>query len=45
MTICHVWPGITPRGVWDLTFNEWVLFARAADEWQAQQEKSAAQAK
>jgi hypothetical protein len=33
VTVCHVWPGITPLNVWDLTFEVWLMFAHAADEW------------
>ncbi len=33
VTVSHVWPGITPWTVWDLPWDMWVGFARAADEW------------
>lgn len=31
--ICHVWPGITPMNVWDLTLEQWGIFRDSADEW------------
>lgn len=33
MVVCHVWPGITPFNVWDLSLVVWESFAAAADEW------------
>ncbi|HEY1179926.1 MAG TPA: hypothetical protein VGF17_27535 [Phytomonospora sp.] len=33
--VCHVWPGITPFNIWDLTWRDWVRFARDADAWVA----------
>ena len=38
LTICQLWPGITPHpsgragSVWDLTLGMWDLFAAAADD-------------
>ena len=32
---CHVWPGITPFNVWDLSVEDWLMFAHAADQWVA----------
>jgi hypothetical protein len=40
-TISHVWPGITPMNVWDLTVQMWLIFAAAADDWNEQQRRSA----
>lgn len=37
--ICHVWPGITPMNVWDMTLESWEMFADAADEWAKAQAK------
>lgn len=31
--LCHVWPGITPMNVWDLTWRQWLMFSAATDEW------------
>lgn len=33
LTISHVWPGITPWSVWDLAWCDWLMYARASDEW------------
>lgn len=30
--LCHVW-SFRPRDVWELTVGEFVIFARAADQW------------
>ena len=33
---CHIWPGsITPFNVWDLSVEDWLMFAHAADQWVA----------
>jgi len=41
VTVCHVWPGITPLNVWQLTLDVWLMFAAAADDWAEQQKKEA----
>lgn len=41
VTVCHVWPGITPLNVWELTLDVWLMFAAAADDWAEQQKKEA----
>lgn len=33
VTVCRVWPGLTPFNVWDLTISGWLVFAAAADKW------------
>lgn len=39
MTVCHLWPGITPHrsgmpgSVWDLDYGVWLGFAKAADDY------------
>ena len=35
VTVCHVWPGITPWNIWDLRVEDWLRFAKAADDWEA----------
>lgn len=37
--LCHVWPGITPMNVWDLTWGQWLAFSTACDEWVKIREK------
>jgi len=39
VTVCHVWPGITPLNVWDLPLDVWLLFSAAADDWVKQQQQ------
>ena len=39
MTVCHVWPGLTPFSVWHLPFHVWHRFALAADAWQEERSK------
>lgn len=31
--LCHLWPGITPWSIWDLTLEEWRGFRSVADQW------------
>lgn len=33
LTVCHVWPGITPLNVWQLELRVWLGFADAADRY------------
>lgn len=33
LVVSHVWPGITPWNVWELSWGDWLLYANAADEW------------
>lgn len=39
VVVCHVWPGLTPFNVWDLTFDDWLMFAHAADQWVADRQE------
>lgn len=41
LIISHVWPGITPLNVWQLTWADWLMYAHAADEWAKAREKGA----
>lgn len=41
MVLCHVWPGITPFNVWDLTWGDWLQFAHATDEYVKAKEAAA----
>lgn len=40
MIICHVWPGLTPAVLWELPFDEWLVFAVAADAWHDPQKQT-----
>jgi len=40
LTICHVWPGITPMNVWDMTYGDWLIFAAGADAWDTASRKT-----
>ena len=40
IVVSHVWPGITPFNVWDLTLRLWMRFAHAADRWQEDRDGS-----
>lgn len=35
VVVSHVWPGITPFNVYDLTLDVWLRFSAAADSWVA----------
>lgn len=39
--VCHVWPGITPFNVMQLPLRQWLMFARAADQWTKDREGAA----
>lgn len=39
-TIAHVWPGITPLNVWDLTLMMWLKFVNHARAWEDTQDKA-----
>jgi hypothetical protein len=32
-TVCHLWPAISPWNVFDLEVDVWLMFARAADDY------------
>lgn len=32
--LCHLWPGITPWNVWDLTLSGWLVFVSALEQWE-----------
>jgi len=40
VVVCHVWPGITPEGVWALPLRLWLRFATAADKWAADRQRA-----
>jgi hypothetical protein len=41
VTVSHVWPGLTPINIWNLTLDVWLIFAQAADDWNKQQREAA----
>jgi len=34
-----VWPGISPVNVWELTYDFWLLYVRAAIVWDEERKK------
>jgi hypothetical protein len=38
--VCHVWPGITPFNVFQLPYDMWVGFAKAADDYEREMKES-----
>ena len=42
VTICHLFPSISPFNVFDLQVDVWLMFARAADEYSESVKESSA---
>lgn len=39
IVISHVWPGLTPFNIYDLTLDMWLRYSKAADLWAAARER------
>lgn len=44
-TISHVWPGIHPLNVWEMTYSMWLLFVSRAEAWEKQQKEQSKKSK
>lgn len=40
ITICHLWPSISPWNIWDLPYGVWRGFAAATDDYLKKMEES-----